>query len=180
MAAEFLAVRSRIGVATVRTWARSLAPGAAVLDLGCGSGVPISEALISDGFDVHGVDASSSLVAAFHQRFPQAPVACEPAEASAFFGRKFEGVVAIGLLFLLPASTQRDLIRRVGAALKPSGQFLFTAPEQECSWADALTGRTSLSLGAAAYREALTAAGLAVVGTYVDEGENYYYAAVRS
>jgi 2-polyprenyl-3-methyl-5-hydroxy-6-metoxy-1,4-benzoquinol methylase len=180
VAAEFLAVRSRIGVATVRTWARSLAPGAAVLDLGCGSGVPISEALMADGFDVHGVDASPSLVAAFHQRFPHAPVACEQAEESAFFGRGFDGAVAIGLMFLLPASPQRDLIRRVASALKPSGQFLFTAPEQECRWADALTGRASLSLGAAAYHETLTAAGLTVVGTYVDEGENYYYAAVRS
>ncbi|MFL6236982.1 MAG: hypothetical protein ACJ76N_27885 [Thermoanaerobaculia bacterium] len=81
---------------------------------------------------------------------------------------------------MLSAPAQRELIRRVASALKPSGQLLFTAPEQECSWADALTGRTSLSLGAAAYRETLAAAGLAVIDTYVDEGENYYYAAVRS
>jgi SAM-dependent methyltransferase len=156
VAATLIAVRSRIGVATVRTWARSLSPGAAVLDLGCGSGVPISEALLTDGFDVHGVDASPSLAAAFHHRFPEAPVACESAEASAFFGRTFDGVVAIGLVFLL------------------------SAPEQRCSWTDALTGRTSLSLGAEAYRETLAEVGLAVVGTYVDEGENHYYAAVRS
>lgn len=180
VAARFMAARSRVGVATVRTWSRSLPPGAAVLDLGCGSGVPISEALVTDGFDVHGVDASSRLVAAFRQRFPQAPVACEPAEASAFFGRTFDGVVAIGLMFLLPADTQRLLIRRVGSALKPSGQFLFTAPERECSWPDALTGRTSLSLGADAYREALAATGLTLVDTYLDEGENFYYSAVRS
>ncbi len=179
VAPKFIAVRSRIGVTTVRRWARFLSSGAAVLDLGCGSGVPISEALMTDGFDVHGVDASPSLVAAFHHRFPHAPVACEPAEESAFFDRMFDGVVAIGLVFLLPAPTQRELIRRVASALRPSGRFLFTAPEQECSWADALTGRTSLSLGAEAYRETLTAVGLAVVDTYVDEGENFYYAAVR-
>jgi len=180
VAASFIAVRSRVGVATVRTWARSLPPGAAVLDLGCGSGVPISEALMTDGFVVHGVDASPSLVADFHDRFPQAPVACEAAEASAFFGRTFDGVVAIGLVFLLPAPAQLDLIRRVASALRPSGRFLFTAPEQACTWADALTGRPSLSLGAEAYRETLTAVGLAVVDTYVDEGENYYYSAIRS
>ncbi len=180
VAAEFIAVRSRIGVVTVRTWARSLPPGGAVLDLGCGSGVPISEALMTDGFVVYGVDASPSLVAAFRHRFPHAPVACESAEESEFFGRTFDGVVAIGLVFLLPAPAQREVIRLVASALRPSGRFLFTAPEQACSWTDALTGRTSLSLGAEAYRETLTAIGLAVVDTYVDEGQNHYYSAVRS
>jgi 2-polyprenyl-3-methyl-5-hydroxy-6-metoxy-1,4-benzoquinol methylase len=58
VATSFVAVRSRIGAATVRSWARSLPPGAAILDLGCGSGVPIAQALLADGFDVHGVDAS--------------------------------------------------------------------------------------------------------------------------
>ena len=180
VAARFIALRSRVGVATVRAWARSLSPGAAVLDLGCGSGVPISEALLNDGFAVHGVDASPSLVAAFRQRFPRAPVACESAEESELFGRSFDGVVAVGLVFLLPAPTQGRLIGRVASALRPAGRFLFTAPEQECSWVDALTGRPSMSLGAEAYREALTAVGLALVDTYVDEGENHYFSAVRA
>lgn len=180
MAARFLAVRSGVGVATIRTWARSLPPGAVVLDLGCGSGVPVSGALIEDGFDVHGVDASPGLVATFSRRFPRAPVACEPAEESEFFGRTFDGVVAVGLVFLLPAPTQRLLIRRVASALRPRGRFLFSAPEQECRWVDTLTGRTSLSLGAEAYREVLTTVGLALIDTYVDEGGNHYYSAVRS
>src|SRR5262245_8696979 len=38
--------RSSIGVTTVRAWARSLPTGASILDLGCGSGVPISRALL--------------------------------------------------------------------------------------------------------------------------------------
>jgi hypothetical protein len=72
------------------------------------------------------------------------------------------------------------LIHRVASALRPAGGFLFTAPEQRCRWPDALTGRLSLSLGAEAYRETLTAAGFAAVDTYADEGGNHYYAAVRS
>jgi len=180
VADKFIAVRSRIGVVTVQEWARSLPPGAAVLDLGCGSGVPISEALIAEGFDVHGVDASPSLVAAFHSRFPTAPVVCESVEESAFFGREFDGILAIGLVFLLPVPVQRALLARVASRLRPGGRFLFTAPEQACRWADALTGRTSLSLGATAYREALSEVGLVVIGTYVDEGENYYCSVVRS
>ncbi|MGH8564573.1 MAG: class I SAM-dependent methyltransferase [Gammaproteobacteria bacterium] len=180
-AAETLIVgRSRIGVATVRAWAQALPAGASILDLGCGTGVPVSEALINDGFTIYGVDASPSLVAAFRRRFPKAPVACESVEESAFFDRRFDGVVTIGLLFLLSASVQRRMLRRVVSALNPAGRFLFTAPEQECMWTDVLTGRTSRSLGAKAYREVLAGVGVAVVGSYVDEGKNYDTARLKS
>ncbi len=179
VAATFMAVRSRAGVGAVRAWARSVRPGGAVLDLGCGSGVPIAETLLTCGFDVHGVDASPSLVAAFRDRFPHAAVVCEAVEDSTFFNRTFDGVVAIGLLFLLSESTQRDVIRRIAAALRPGGQFLFTAPVEPCRWTDSLTGRASQSLGAEAYGEALAEVGLSVGATDVDEGGNHYYAAMR-
>lgn len=63
IAADLIAGRDRsnVGVSTVRTWARSLPVGASILDLGCGHGVPISAALMDDGFMVYGVDASPHL-----------------------------------------------------------------------------------------------------------------------
>lgn len=179
VANRFMAERSRIGAETVRAWCRALPSRASVLDLGCGTGVPISEALVEAGCEVSGVDASPSLVAEFRRRFPRAPVVCEPVEESEFFGRTFDGIVAVGLMFLLPPEVQEALIGRVAAALKPGGRFLFTAPAQRCSWADLLTGRPSVSLGAEAYRLALTARGLTVVGEYSDEGENHYFDAAR-
>ena len=177
VASDFIARRgkSRVGVDTVRAWADSLTPGTSVLDLGCGHGVPISMDLLNGGFTIYGVDASPRLAAEFRRRFPQAPVACERVEASRFFGRTFDGVIAIGLMFLLPADTQRTLIRRVAQAMNSGGRFLFTSPEQECSWSDVLTGRLSLSLGAGAYRAALLEADLTLLGEYVDEGDNHYY-----
>jgi 2-polyprenyl-3-methyl-5-hydroxy-6-metoxy-1,4-benzoquinol methylase len=50
VAAEFMGRRERlgIGVATVRRWARSLPPGATVLDLGCGHGAPLSSMALSN------------------------------------------------------------------------------------------------------------------------------------
>jgi len=180
VAGRFVAERSRIGAESVRSWSRRLPAGAAVLDLGCGAGVPVSETLIEGGCRVWGVDASPSLVEAFRRRFPGVPVACEPAEESDFFGRSFDGVVAIGLMFLLPPDSQREILRRVASALHPGGRFLFTAPTQVATWTDLLTGRPSISLGDAEYRRALADAGLAVLGELVDEGENHYYDTVRS
>jgi SAM-dependent methyltransferase len=175
VAGLFMARRSNTGAALVRAWRRALPPGASVLDLGCGTGVPVSEALMDEGCAVWAVDASPSLAAEFMRRFPQAPVACEPVEESEFFGRTYDGAVAIGLLFLLQPDIQRAVIRRVAAALKPSGRFLFTAPVQPGTWVDLLTGRPSVSLGDEAYRRALRTAGLGVIGEYADEGENHYY-----
>jgi ribosomal protein S18 acetylase RimI-like enzyme len=179
-AAAFLRVRDpRIGRATVARWARTLPPGGSVLDLGCGHGVPVTEALLAAGLRVYGVDAAEAMVAAYRVRFPEAEVACEAVESSAFFGRTYDGIVASGLLFLLEADAQRDLIRRAAASLRPNGSFLFTAPAEACTWTDVLTGRPSRSLGRDGYRDALAAAGLTLTSEHDDEGGNHYFEAAR-
>ena len=162
-------MRPAIGEARVRAFARALPCGAAVLDAGCGAGIPVTQALQEAGLTVYGVDASPSLVAAYRARFPAAQVACEALETSALFGRSFAGVVAWGVLFLLPADAQRALIQRLATVLEPAGRLLFTAPAVACTWQDALTGLPSRSLGAEAYAEVLRPAGLALLGESEDE-----------
>jgi 2-polyprenyl-3-methyl-5-hydroxy-6-metoxy-1,4-benzoquinol methylase len=171
---------SGIGASAVADWSETLPHGASVLDLGCGTGVPITQTLMERGFDVYGVDASASMVAAFRARFPTTPVECAAVEDSNFFGRTFAGVVAWGLFFLLDAEDQRRLIAKVAAVLPSGGRFLFTAPSQSCSWTDVMTDRTSISLGHDEYRNTLEAEGLSLVGTLRDEGENHYYLALKT
>jgi 2-polyprenyl-3-methyl-5-hydroxy-6-metoxy-1,4-benzoquinol methylase len=180
-AADFVALRSAssIGVSTVRAWSHSLEPGASILDVGCGNGLPISAALVREGFEVFGIDASPTLVADFRQKLPEEAVACEAIQTSSLFGRTFDAAVAIGVLFLLSPAEQRETIGRIAAALNPGGGFLFTSPREPCAWSDALTGRRSLSLGRDEYTSILADFGLSLVGEYSDEGDNHYYAAVR-
>jgi len=184
IAAIFISGRGRnhsgVGASVVTDWSQKLPDRATVLDLGCGNGVPISQALIERGFNVYGVDASARMVAAFRASFPTVPVECAAVEDSDFFGRTFDGVVAWGLFFLLDAEVQRRLIAKVAAVLPSGGRLLFTAPSESCSWADAMTGRTSISLGYEAYRKALEAEGMSLVGTRLDEGENHYYFAQKT
>jgi cyclopropane fatty-acyl-phospholipid synthase-like methyltransferase len=101
-------------------------------------------------------------------------------EESDFFGRTFDGVVAWGLFFLLGAEVQRRLLAKVAAVLPSGGRFLFTAPSQLCSWADIMTGRTSISLGYDAYRNALEAESVSLVGTHCDNAGNHYYFAQKT
>lgn len=177
VASEFIRLRERsaIGADTVRLWAGALPQGAAILDLGCGSGFPIASTLSAAGFSLYGIDASAHLVQEFSRRVPQAYVACEAIEDSSFFDRKFDAVIAIGLMFLLPAEQQRELIHKVAAALNKGGRFLFTAPLQSCSWTDVLTGHESCCLGVAEYQSIASQAGLRQVADYEDEGKNHYY-----
>ncbi|MBW3552289.1 MAG: class I SAM-dependent methyltransferase [Gemmatimonadetes bacterium] len=181
VAADFMAHRtsSAVGASIVREWASSLPRGAAVLDLGCGHGVPISEVLYAGGAALYGVDASPTMITAFRARFPDAHAECNAAEDSELFGRTFDGVVAWGLLFLLTPEAQARVIASVAAALSPGGRFLFTSPAPPCAWLDTLTGKRSVSLGADEYRRLLRGAGLDVLGNSEDEGSNYYHSAVK-
>jgi SAM-dependent methyltransferase len=181
LAETFIRARNRqIGTATVREWSKTLPPGSSILDLGCGNGVPISEVLINEGFAVYGVDASPKLIAAFRERFPDAHAECSAVEDSGFFRRTFDGAIAWGLMFLLPADIQAALIRKIARTLNPSGRFLFTSPQEPLTWFDALTERKSISLGAEVYQQILHAEGLTLVGETLDEGDNHYYLVSKS
>jgi SAM-dependent methyltransferase len=184
VAAEFLAGRGRapataVGAREVRDWARTLPPGAAVIDLGCGSGLPITKVLVSEGLNAYAIDASPSFVEAFRQNLPEVPVVCESVEDSLFFSRTFDAVLAWGLMFLLQPDAQRSLIQRMSDILVPGGRLLFTSPPEPLVWNDAMTGLESRSLGAAEYRRILSEAGLRVTHEYEDVGENHYYDALK-
>ena len=168
-------VGDAIGAATVRAWARTFAPGATVLDLGSGPGEPSTRILQEAGLVTYAVDASSSMVAAFRERFPGVPIEQSTVEASTFFDRTFDGVLAWGLLFLLEPVAQALVIEKVARALDPGGRFLFTAPREPLEWLDAMTDRPSQSLGAETYERLLGDAGLSCVAEAEDEGENHYY-----
>ena len=179
IAAEFIRIRSDAGRDVVTDWAATLPSGGTVIDIGCGHGAPITEALVAAGLQVWAIDAAPNMVAAFSARFPDMPVACEPVEQSGFFGRRFDGVVAIGLLFLLPQKTQENVIARVAQVLAPGGRFLFSAPVETGTWEDRMTARRSLSLGQARYHARLTAAGFSDISSHTDSDGTHYYAAER-
>ena len=176
IAETFMRARNpRIGPATVRVWSKTLPPATSILELGCGHGVPISQALIEEGFVIFGVDSSVKLVTAFRERFPSAFAECAAVEDSQFFCRTYDGIIAWGLMFLLAPDVQKAVLGKVAQALNRGGRFLFTSPKKAVTWSDSLTERPSISLGAEAYEQILRAEGLVLTGDAVDEGENYYY-----
>ena len=100
-----------------------LQPGAHVLDLGCGAGVPTA-ARLAERFTVLGVDLSSVQLERARRevqggRFVQADIA----EVD-FPGASFDAVVALYSLTHLPRETHPELFGRVARWLSEGGLFL--------------------------------------------------------
>lgn len=176
-AREFLEARDRYrcGAHTIDQWARSLPPGIDVIELACGGGYPVTQALVDAGLNVWAIDASSTLLETFRSRFPGIPTQCASVLESNYFGRKFDAAVAIGLVFLLEESEQVAFIHRMAEILRPGARFLFTAPTEIGKWQDETTGHLCRSLGEARYVQTLESAGFRVIATHIDEGKNHYY-----
>jgi SAM-dependent methyltransferase len=168
-----------VGSSTARVWARTFKRKSVVLDIGCGTGIPVTKILLDEGLSAYALDASPKMVEAFRQNFPDVVVACESVERSTFFNRSFDGIISVGLMFLLSEQSQRALIPKMAAALNPGGKLLFTAPLYKMEWEDAMTEQLSRSLGAEQYRELIALAGLSIVDEVDDEGGNHYFNAIR-
>jgi len=168
-----------IGKSSVRKWVQTLPAKSVVLDLGCGTGIPVAMVLIDAGMTVYGIDASPSMVKAFQHNFPNNPVACEAVEDSLFFDRKFDAIIAWGLMFLLPAEVQETVIQKAANALQTGGKFLFSATGKRNEWKDAMTERHSISLCHVKYKELLAASGLSLIEEFEDEAKNHYFDAVK-
>lgn len=114
VAASFINGRGRsvegIGVSSVYKWVKTLPPNSKVLDLGCGTGLPITKVLVDAEMETYGIDASPSLVKSFRKNFPGIPVVCEAVEDSLLFEKEFDAIIACGLLFLLPEEIQQKII----------------------------------------------------------------------
>ena len=180
-ASAFLANRDRsnIGYKVVRDWAAALAPASDILELGCGGGYPVTAELERAGLTLWAIDGSPSLMSVFRERFPGAKARCERVQESNFFGRKFDAVIAIGLIFLLPRQDQETLIGRVAGLLPSGGRFLFTAPVETGTWRDMNTGLVCDSPGLDAYTASLRGQGFHTITRRVDKGGNNHYDAMR-
>jgi 2-polyprenyl-3-methyl-5-hydroxy-6-metoxy-1,4-benzoquinol methylase len=168
----------KIGLSVMRKWARQLAPGSELLELGCGHGV-ISQVLLEARVKLSVVDASSTLLREFRSRFPDVEVECSTAQKSELLRREYDGVVAWGLIFLLAETDQRSVLRRAADALRPNGRLVFTAPNEALTWKDSITEMPSLSLGATVYEALLRDPGLDVSSGVINEGGNCYYEGIK-
>jgi len=107
----------------LRPLVRQLPAGAAVLDLGCGTGVPASR-ILSDRFQVTGIDLSNVMIRRARQLVPGARFLRMDMTEARFRAGSFHGVVSLYAIIHVPLSEQWVLFRRIHDWLAPGGLFL--------------------------------------------------------
>jgi len=94
-----------------------------VLDLGCGTGIPISKIIYDSNLNVTGVDVSDNMIKIFKNNFPKATAFRMPM-TEINWGNKFDGIISSYSLLCLPLEEFSLMANKINRALKKGGCFL--------------------------------------------------------
>jgi SAM-dependent methyltransferase len=127
MAEHYLATKDPedpLMLAALEGLARELSSEAAVLDLGCGAGVPATRWLAERGFVVTGVDFSAKQLELARSNLPAGTFIKADMTELAFTPETFDAVVAFSSIIHIPREDQPALLESIHRWLKPGGYFL--------------------------------------------------------
>src|SRR5438270_2020727 len=169
------------GVSEAQAVAATLPAQSLILDVGCGNGVPITEALVDAGHRVVGLDSSAGMLAHFRFNLPATPVVRADVRRCPFASGSFDAAISWGMLFHLPRSDQDAAFANVSRVLKRGAPFLFTAAEIEGADESGITGTmngvTFHYYAVASYRTLLAAHGMVLADVHDEPGVSTYYLA---
>jgi len=155
--------------------ARALRPGGAVLDLGCGAGLPAARELAERGFEVTGLDISGVQIERARRLVPGAEfIQADMATWDAAPG-SFDGVISLYALIHVPLQDQRELLPRIRRWLRRDGVFLAIVGRERWTGIEGYLGAAMFwdHADTATYLEWLRQAGLSPVwNRFVPEGPN--------
>ncbi len=146
--------------------------GAAILDVGCGSGVPIAAYMAGRGARVTGVDSSPALLAAFAGNVPGATAILSDMR-SIRLEQRFAGVLAWDSLFHLTRDDQRAMLARLAAHAAPGAALMFNSGPADGIAIGAFEGEPLFhaSLDPGAYRALLASHGFSVIAHRADDAD---------
>src|SRR5262245_59470417 len=172
-----------VGVAEALAVAATLPARSRILDVGCGNGVPITEALVNAGHRVVGLDSSAGMLDRFRANLPGTPVVRGDARQCPFGDGTFDAAFSWGMLFHLRRVDQAAAFASVSRMLKPGAPFLFTAAEIDDADDAALQApeRREVPYDAIpSYRTMIVEYGLVLVDVHDDPGVSTSYFARKS
>ncbi|WP_166204696.1 methyltransferase domain-containing protein [Bradyrhizobium septentrionale] len=105
---------------------KALPAAADVLDLGCGSGVPVARHMAEHGLRVTGVDASPTFIALCRERLPEHEFVVGDMR-SLRLARRFDGVLAWDSFFHLTPDDQRGMFDVFARHAGPSAVLMFNS-----------------------------------------------------
>lgn len=122
IAKRYLAERRRDSedVRLLGEFIQRLPPNAKVLDAGCGAGVPISQ-MLSERFDLTGVDFSEAQIELAKKNIPHATFLCEDMTQLDFPDGTFAGITSYYAVIHIPREEHQPLLANFHRMLKPGG-----------------------------------------------------------
>jgi cyclopropane fatty-acyl-phospholipid synthase-like methyltransferase len=118
-------------LAGLESLARALSPGARVLDLGCGAGVPVTKWFAEHGYLITGVDVSEKQLELARELVPGATFLKADMSTLDFSALTFDAVTAFYSIIHVSRTEHPALLARIHNWLKPGGAFLATWPLTE-------------------------------------------------
>jgi 2-polyprenyl-3-methyl-5-hydroxy-6-metoxy-1,4-benzoquinol methylase len=152
--------------------------GGAVLDIGCGCGLPATK-LLAEHFHVIGVDFSEVQIDRAKKLVPFAQFLCRDISELTFPPQSFDAIVSFYAIIHMPIEEHPTLFASIARWLKPGGLFLATIGHT--AWTGTDNAYLDVSGGKMAWSHAdeatnirwLTQAGLQVQWTrFVPEGDS--------
>ena len=128
IAESYMAQVTRPGPTPRHAWVdrfcRRLAPGSALLDLGCGPGVPTTAALVAEGHVVTGLDLSPRQIALAASNVPNALFSVGDVLSAHFDDSSVDGVVMLHVITHVPRDRHAAVLTRIRGWLCTRGWLL--------------------------------------------------------
>ena len=162
---------------------RRLPAQAAVLDLGCGPGIPYDQYLVEKGCDLTGVDFCRRHLELARQNVPRAAFIEGDFTALGFAPASFDAVVSFYAVFHVPRAEHQALFDGIHRLLKPGGLVLLTlgtrdsAYGEETDWLGAPMAWSMFT--PEAYKKMLAASGFDLINEAFEgqpeDGEHHFW-----
>jgi len=128
--------RNKAQITAIQWLIENLAQPATVLDLGCGTGVPVAKMLSEAGFEVEGIDISPEMIKIAKRKAPLAKFKLMNIEQIDLFPKSVDGIVACFSLLALRKSAIITTLKKLSKVLRNQGYFLFSMIEGDSDFAE--------------------------------------------
>jgi cyclopropane fatty-acyl-phospholipid synthase-like methyltransferase len=160
-----------------------LKPGSKILDIGCGSGVPIDKYLFDQGFEIKGIDISEEQIKLAQKNLPKCNLEVKDIAKLKKDEYSVDAVVSFYTIFHIPRENHLDLLKKIKTYLNKNGLLLITMGSSEWEGKENFHGTQMWwsHYGAEKNKRIIKQAGFKIIFDEIDKsgGENHLVVLAR-